>query len=89
MSDFPFRRTPDKPEFTRKSKERKSEAKRARAHFNADDITSVRAKLGLNKRTGEAKIKYTLRRFAKKPRSWKAIGITKDDFIKFGIKIED
>ncbi len=89
MADFPFRRTPDKPEYTRKRAERVSEAKRAKAHFNSDDIQGIRAKLGLNSRTGEAKIKYTLRRYAKKPRSWKAIGLTKDDFSKFGIKIED
>ncbi len=89
MSDFPFRKTPNKPEFTRKRAERKSEAERAKAHFNSDDIQSIKARLGLKSTASIEKTKYQLSRLSKKPRAWKAVGITREDFKKFGIKIAD
>jgi len=89
MSDFPFRRLPDKPEFTRKAKERKVEAKRAASsHVTSEDYNSLRAKLGLGKRDKDYKVKNTLSRLRhKNHRAWEAVGITKEDFERFGIKI--
>ena len=81
---FPFRRKPK--EFQRQSEGRKKEAQRARKkHVTSEDFQNIKNKLGLQQITSEEKTKYVLRRFAKKPRSWKAIGITKEDFERFGI----
>jgi len=89
MSDFPFRRLPDKPEFTRKPKERKAEAERVAAkHTTSEDYNSLRAKLGLGKRDKDYKVKNTLSRLRhKNHRTWKAVGITEEDFERFGIEI--
>ncbi len=76
---FPFRRMPEG---------RKTEAKRAKVkHLDSSDLQNIKNKLGLAQRTGETKTRYVLSRYAKKPRSWKAQGITKEDFKKFGIKV--
>ena len=86
MVDFPFRKAPEKSEFKRKIEERKSEAERAaKNHITSADFQNIRNKLGLSQRDKDAKVIFVLKRFAKKPRTWKAIGITKDDFKKFGI----
>ena len=76
---FPFRRMPEG---------RKTEAKRARKeNITSHDLQNTKNKLGLAQKTGETKTRYVLSRYAKKPRSWKAQGITKEDFKKFGIKV--
>ena len=80
MVDFPFRRLPE---------ERKKEAKRAEdSHITSKDFQNIRNKLGLSQRENDEKVRYALRRLAKKPRNWKVVGITKDDFIRFGISID-
>lgn len=86
MVDFPFRKAPEKSEFKRKIEERKTEADRAaKNHTTSADFQSIRNKLGLGKRDKDYKVILVLNRFAKKPRTWKAIGLTKEDFKKFGI----
>ena len=86
MADLPFRKAPEKSEFKRKIEERKSEAARAaKNHVTSADFQNIRNKLGLSQRDKDAKVIFVLKRFAKKPRTWKSIGITKDDFKKFGI----
>jgi len=76
---FPFRRLPEG---------RKKEAKRAeKKHVTSKDFQNIKNKLGLSQTTSERKLKYVLSRYKKKPRSWKAIGITKEDFKRFGIRI--
>ena len=83
---FPFRRTPD--EFKRKTTERKTEYRRAKKeNITSADYQNIKNKLGLNQRTSETKLKFVLNRYKKKPRSWKAIGITKEDFKRFGIEV--
>ena len=84
MSDFPFRRLPDKPEFTKKT-----ETKRiVRKHATVDDYNSLRAKLGLGKRSKDYKVKNTLSRLRNKDhRTWKAVGVTEEDFRIFGIQV--
>ena len=81
MADFPFRRKPE---------ERKKEAKRAEdSHVTSKDFQNIRNKLGLSQKESDEKVRYALRRLVKKPRTWKVVGITRDDFIKFGITIEN
>ena len=84
---FPFRRAPQ--EYKRKPEGRKKEAEKARKkHVTSDDFQSIRNKLGLSQRNKEDKVLSELRRISRKnPRTAKALGITKDDFKKFGIKI--
>ena len=84
---FPFRRAPQ--EFKRKPKERKAEADKARKkNITSEDYQSIRNKLGLSQRDREDKVLSELRRISRKnTRTAKALGITKDDFKKFGIKI--
>ena len=83
---FPFRRAP--PEFKRQVEGRKKEAKRAKKeNITSADYQNIRNKLGLGKRDNDSKVVYTLRRFAKKPRTWKVIGITTEDFKRFGIEV--
>ena len=84
---FPFRRTPK--EFTRQPEGRKKEARRARKeNVTSHDYQNIKNKLGLNQNSSEEKTKHVLTRFRWKPRAWKAIGITKEDFERFGIKID-
>jgi hypothetical protein len=86
MSDFPFRRAPDK--YKRKPKERKEEAEKAKKHFDSSDIQGIRNKLGLSKTHKEWKIKKEMIRLSKKPsKTWRLIGLTKEDFAMFGIKV--
>jgi len=85
MSDFPFRRLPDKPEFTKKAVVKRATVKSA----TSEDYNSLRAKLGLGKRDKDYKVKNTLSRLRhKNHRAWEAVGITKEDFERFGIEIE-
>ena len=80
MVDFPFRRQPEG---------RKTEAKKAESnHITSKDFQNIKNKLGLSQKENDEKVRYALRRLAKKPRTWKVVGITKDDFIRFGIKID-
>lgn len=87
MADFPFRRAPEK--YKRKPEERKSEARRAaKENFTSADVQGIRNKLGLSKTHKEWKIKKELIRLSKKPhKTWRLIGLTKEDFTKFGITV--
>ena len=92
MPDFPFRRKPsnsDDRNYTRKTKERKTEAKRAKdSHIDSSDLQGIRNKIGYNKTAKEWKVKKELIRLSKKkPKTWKLLGLTIEDFKKFGIHI--
>ena len=84
---FPFRRAPEP--FKRKIKERKEEAKKAKdRHIDSSDLQNIKNKIGFTQRTKEYKVIAELKRLARKrPKTWKAIGITIEDFEKFGIKV--
>ena len=80
MPDFPFRRLPEG---------RKKEAKRAeKKHLTSKDLQNIKNKLGLTQRTKEYRVIAELKRLSrKKPKTWKALGLTPDDFKEYGIKI--
>ena len=84
MADFPFRKA--EGTFKRKIEERKAEAKRNK--ITSADFQNIRSQLGLTKRDKEDKIKHTLRRLSSKSkRTWDGLGITKEDFRRFGIRV--
>jgi len=87
MTDFPFRKAPES--FKKKIEERKTEAKKAaKNNITSADFQNIKNKLGLSQRDKEARVKQVLRRLSSKSkRAWSAIGITKEDFRRFGIRI--
>jgi len=87
MGDFPFRRAPEP--FKRKVEERKKEARKAKEkHIDSSDLQNIKNKLGYTQRTKEYKVIAELKRLSrKKPKTWKAIGLTEKDFKAFGIKV--
>jgi len=89
---FPYRRKPkdsdDKPKYKRKAKERITEAKRAEDEYtDSSEHQNIRSRLGLQQKATETAVKKTLRRFLRKRRIWKVIGLTEADFIAYGFKI--
>ena len=84
---FPFRRAP--PKYKRKVREMdKEEADRAKLpKITTEDYQNIRNKLGLGKRDKDSKVAYIMRRYACKPRSWKVVGLTREDFKRFGIEV--
>lgn len=84
---FPFRRTPK--EFKRQPEGRKKEAEKARKkHVTSEDFQNIKNKLGLSQRAKEEKVISELKRISRKSaRTARALGITKEDYAKFGIKI--
>ena len=85
---FPFRRAPK--EFKRKITERKTEAKRAKKeNITSADYQNIRNKLGLSKNHKEWKIRAELLRLSRKrPKTWLALGLTREDFKAFDIDNE-
>ena len=84
---FPFRRAPT--EFRRKVKERKEEDKRAKSeNTTSADFQNIKNRLGFTQKAKDWKVKRELKRLSnKKPKTWKAIGLTANDFKAYGIKV--
>lgn len=82
---FPFRRKPD--ELKQKEKKYHLDGSVKKKRISSKDYQNIRNKLGLGKRTNDDKVKFILRRYAKKPRNWDSVGITKEDFKRFGIQV--
>ena len=72
--------------FKRKVEERKVEASKAKKVFNSENFTSINRKLGLRDSAPKEKIIFELNRL-KNPRTRKQLGLTDEDFKKFGIEI--
>ena len=70
----------------RKVEERKVEAEKAKKIFDAGKFTSINRKLGLRDDAPKEKIIFELNRL-KNPRTRKQLGLTDEDFKKFGIEI--
>lgn len=74
--------------FSRKKEASKEKpiAKKQKVSYTSD-LDIIRKKLKLTSQAPEEKIAFELSRLKGHQRLWKEIGISKDDFIRFGIKI--
>ena len=60
------------------------EEEKAKEVFDSNDIQSVANKLGISS-ANDDKIKFELNKLKAKKNLWEAIGLTEDDFKKYGI----